>query len=268
MPKPVKKNWVTISEEDWASRTKAVKVSKDDLNLLVLDYLIIEGYTVAARNFCSESGITCPLDFDSIDQRMKIKQAILKGDIEDGISRCNDLDPEILSMNPRLHFTLLLQRLIELIRQSRIPEALIFAQTDLAPKGESNPEFLSELEKTLALLAFDCTPSKPPVVKKPTKGKKKEEEEEKLVLPNSLANLLLPSQRIETANLLNMEILKWQNHGSEGKLKWLMRMLSWGEGMLEERTDGFPRIELGGGIGRFLGASLTDGIGMDVGAEL
>ena len=47
------------------------------------------------------------------------------------------------------------QHLIELMREKKIEEALDFAQTHLAERGEENREILSELEHTLALLAFE-----------------------------------------------------------------------------------------------------------------
>lgn len=46
-------------------------------------------------------------------------------------------------------------------RSSKIEEALTFAQTQMSEAGESNPDVLSELERTLALLAFEkpeCSP--------------------------------------------------------------------------------------------------------------
>lgn len=45
--------------------------------------------------------------------------------------------------------------MIELIREKNIEDALIYAQTHLAERGEENPEILSEMERTLALLAFE-----------------------------------------------------------------------------------------------------------------
>ena len=47
------------------------------------------------------------------------------------------------------------QHLIELIREKDVQGALDFAQSHLAERGEENPEILSELERTLALLAFE-----------------------------------------------------------------------------------------------------------------
>lgn len=46
-------------------------------------------------------------------------------------------------------------------RAAKIEDALTFAQTQMSEAGESNPEVLSELERTLALLAFE-QPQKSP----------------------------------------------------------------------------------------------------------
>ncbi|KAG8131621.1 hypothetical protein E2320_009533, partial [Naja naja] len=47
------------------------------------------------------------------------------------------------------------QHLIELIRQRETEAALEFAQSQLAEQGEESRECLTEMERTLALLAFD-----------------------------------------------------------------------------------------------------------------
>ena len=67
----------------------------------------------------------------------------------------NQLHPELLDNDRYLHFHLQQLHLIELIRSGRIEEALQFAQEQLSEAGESDENILSELERTLALLAFD-----------------------------------------------------------------------------------------------------------------
>ena len=49
---------------------------------------------------------------------------------------------QILDTNPQLFFHLQQQRLIELIRNGKIEEALEFAQEELAPRGEENVKHL------------------------------------------------------------------------------------------------------------------------------
>lgn len=66
-----------------------------DLNRLVMDYLVIEGYKDAADSFSMESGLKPFVDSDSILNRMIIRGAIQRGDVDDAIGRVNELDPEV-----------------------------------------------------------------------------------------------------------------------------------------------------------------------------
>lgn len=216
---------ITIRKVEWERRLHEVQVTKDDLNRLIMDYLVIEGYRSAAEEFSSEAGVIPPVDFESIESRMVIREALQRGDVEEAITRVNDLNPEILDTNPALYFRLQQQRLIELIRQSRIAEALQFAQDELAPRGEESPEFLAELERTMALLAFDSTSSPPPAI----------------------TDLLSPAQRMKTAGEVNAAILESLSQGKEVKLVQLLRLLCWGENMLDERAE-FPKVDMRAGL--------------------
>jgi len=221
MPPVASSSKVAIPKAEWERRLQAVQVTKHDLNRLIMDYLVIEGYKSAAEEFSKEADIAPPVDFDSIECRMNIREAVQRGDVEEAIERVNDLNPEILDTNPALYFHLQQQRLIEHIRHGRISEALLFAQSELAPRGEENPEFLSELEKTMALLAFDPSGS----------------------APAGISELLQPAQRMKTAGELNAAILESMSQGKEAKLVGLVRLLCWGEAMLEERAE-FSKVDL------------------------
>ena len=118
-----------------------------------------------------------------------------------------------------MYFKLQQQKLIELIRQGRIAEALQFAQEELAPRGEESPEFLAELERTMALLAFESAPN----------------------APSGISELLSPGQRMRTAGDVNAAILESLSQGKEVKLVGLLKLLCWGEMMLEEKAD-FPKV--------------------------
>lgn len=111
--------------------------------------------------------------------------------------------------------------MIEFIRLGRIADALQFAQEELAPRGEENPQFLPELEKTMALLAFGSSP----------------------MLPPGIADLLSPVQRMKTAGEVNAAILGRAGQGQESKILSLLKLMCWGEGMLEERAD-FPKVKI------------------------
>lgn len=62
---------------------------------------------------------------------------------------------QILEEQQALFFHLQQQRLIELIRQGKTEEALMFAQEYLAPHGEENEAFLEELGAVL-VKGFEC----------------------------------------------------------------------------------------------------------------
>ncbi|KAH7104286.1 CTLH/CRA C-terminal to lish motif domain-containing protein [Auriculariales sp. MPI-PUGE-AT-0066] len=182
-----------------------------------MDYLVIEGYRSAAEEFAREAdvpGDQLP-DFDGIASRMAVRDAVARGDVQEAIERVNDLNPEILDTNPTLFFHLQQQRLIEYIRAGAIEDALAFAQAELAPRGEENKEFLTELERTMALLAFG----------------------------GGGGDLLTQGQRARTANELNAAILNSLSQGPEPRLTGLTRLLAWGELLLAERAE-FPRFEL------------------------
>lgn len=207
----------TISMDEWQTKLDAVKISKSDLNKLVMNYLVIEGYKDAAEKFSVECGTTPTVDLTSIEDRMKIRAAVQKGAIDQAIAMVNDLNPEILDTNPKLCFHLQLQRLIELIKTGKIETALQFAQEELAPRGEEQPAFLEELEKALALLAFDNQKTSP------------------------VGYLLDSSHRQKTASELNAAILASQSQEKDPKLPSLLKMLTWAQQQLDEKVK-YPRM--------------------------
>jgi len=170
----------------WQARLAELEVNKTFMNRLVLDYLVIEGYKDAAEAFARESGVAPEVDLDTISDRMSIRESVQRGDVEAAVARVNELDPTILRGNSQLAFHLRQQQLIEIIREGRIEDALVFAQQELAPAGEQNPAFLEELERTMALLAFEDSATCP------------------------VGHLLEPTQRYKTASELNGAILASQ----------------------------------------------------------
>ena len=60
-----------------------------------MDYLIIEGYKSAAEEFSKEADLNSPVDFQSIEDRTSIRDAVQRGDVEEAIMRVNDLNPEV-----------------------------------------------------------------------------------------------------------------------------------------------------------------------------
>ena len=48
-----------------------------------MDYLVIEGYKSAAEEFSKEAELTSSIDFQSIEDRTNIKEALQRGDVEE-----------------------------------------------------------------------------------------------------------------------------------------------------------------------------------------
>lgn len=78
-----------------------------DMNRLVMDYLVTEGYKAAAEEFCKEADLTPSVDLQSISDRMNIREALQRGDVEEAITRVNDLNPEVC-MRQSLQFVRML----------------------------------------------------------------------------------------------------------------------------------------------------------------
>eukprot|EP00299_Pterocystis_sp_00344_P006316 c18128_g1_i1.p1 GENE.c18128_g1_i1~~c18128_g1_i1.p1 ORF type:complete len:240 (-),score=60.93 c18128_g1_i1:2-640(-) len=173
----------------------------EDINRVVMDFLVVEGHMSAAQHFQRESQTKLLVDANSIGHRMSIRDSVQLGDIEGAIDKVNDLNPDILDNNPQLLFDLKLQQLVELIRQNKIEEGLAFAQSDLAQLCEEHPEFLPSLEQTMALFVFNDVKDSP------------------------FSKLLDYSQRQKVASELNSSILTSLSQKPEPRLYDLFRIL-------------------------------------------
>ncbi|KAJ5179872.1 CTLH domain-containing protein [Penicillium capsulatum] len=205
-----------------------VKPSKTDLNHLVMDYLITNGYPAAAQKFAVEANISLQTDIDSIQERVEIRTAIHAGNIQAAIERINELNPQILDENPSLHFSLLRLQLVELIRtctstpDGDISPALEFATSQLAPRAPTNPQFLEDLERTLALLIFPSDNLSP-----------------------ALASLLDPSLRKDIAMRVNEAILQNQGACQEARLRNLVKLRAFAEKKARSAKKDIPdKLEL------------------------
>ncbi|KAJ5908891.1 hypothetical protein N7495_001573 [Penicillium taxi] len=206
-----------------------VKPSKTDINNLVMDYLVTNGYPAAAQKFAIEANIQIQTDLQSIEERVEIRTAIHTGNIQTAIERINESNPHILDENPSLHFALLRLQLVELIRtctatpDGDISPALEFATSQLAPRAPTNPQFLEDLESTLALLIFPSDNLTP-----------------------SLASLLNPSLRKDIATQVNEAILQSQGASKEARLRNLVKLRAFAEIKAREAKKDIPdKLDIG-----------------------
>ncbi|QSZ34211.1 hypothetical protein DSL72_005801 [Monilinia vaccinii-corymbosi] len=217
------------SRTDFERRVANVKPVKSDINVLILDYLTTEGYPSAAAKFSKEANLKPQQEEESVKARQSIQHSIHLGSIQDAIEALNELEPQVLEKNPALHFSLLRLQLVELIRtcnavpSSDITPALNFATTQLAPRAPANPEFLEDLERTMALLVF------PPDKLEP-----------------QLAALLHPDLRRSVADKVNKAILQSQNQRRDAAIRDIVRLRAWAENTARDAKKEIPDfIELG-----------------------
>jgi len=197
------------------------------MNVLIMDYLVAEGFKEAAERFKVESGVEMTRIPGSsgpevsllLDQRIEIRTAIEEGRIHDSVRFINKYYPELLDEDRHLYFKLQQQQLIELIRGQQIEEALRFAQEQLSVDEDYLQ--LSDLERTLALLAFDKPENSP------------------------YADLLQVAHRQQLASEVNEAILKEQTGSAEvnkPQLVTMIKLLLWTQNELEKKKIKFTKM--------------------------
>jgi len=75
------------------------KSLSSDINSVIMDYLVSEGYPGAAEKFAQETNLCAPSDVGSIRERVKIRTAICEGNVQEAIALVNEIDCEV---SPRL----------------------------------------------------------------------------------------------------------------------------------------------------------------------
>lgn len=205
--------------KNWLSKLDNMHIQRSDMNKLIMNYLVTEGFKEAAEKFQQESGTTPSFDLNTVENRIKIRDAIQNGRIREAIALVNELHPELLDNDLHLYFHLQQLHLIELIKENKIEEALLFAQEELSELGESDPAILRELERTMALLAFE-EPAKSP-----------------------FSDLLNQARRQKVASELNTAILKMEHHESTApRLLNLLKIILWSQSELDKKKIKYPKM--------------------------
>jgi len=72
-----------------------------DLNILIMNYLVRQGYPSAAVSFAKEANLSLSKEsVDSITARMEIRNKIHAGEIEAAIHDINNLNPQVFISLP------------------------------------------------------------------------------------------------------------------------------------------------------------------------
>ena len=218
MSTPAAKPSSSVDQAQWEEKVKAYHLPRAEINKIIMEYLVKEGFKEAVLSFQKESGVEPGVDMAMLDDQIKIRGAIESGAIQEAVELVNDIDPEVLDTNPSLFFHLQQQQLLELIRDGKTEQVLKYAQSELSARGEENPEFLDELEQSLGLLAFDDATNCP------------------------FSELLQPSQRLKVISELNAALLASHDQEALSKLSTLMKLVLWSQDQLEKKGIAFPKL--------------------------
>lgn len=202
----------------WMKDLHNFKVDRAEMNKVVMNYLVQEGFKDAAEKFRLESGLDPRVPLEMLDNRIKIRESVQSGQIDSAIDLTNNLNPDILDSKSHLFFHLQQQKLIELIREKNIDGALEFAQSVMSELGAENTSYLEELEKTMALLAYEDPTASP------------------------FSNLLTPSQRHMVASEVNAAILETQHQETMPKLAGVLKLLLWAQDELDRKHVKYPKM--------------------------
>jgi len=62
-----------------------IEPSRSEMNKMVMNFLILEGYKDAAIAFSQEASLPAEIDWGLIDQRIVVRKMIVDGQIEEAI---------------------------------------------------------------------------------------------------------------------------------------------------------------------------------------
>ncbi|AQL08212.1 hypothetical protein Zm00014a_009812 [Zea mays] len=82
-----------VTRDEWELKLRDVKIRKEDMNRLVMNFLVTEGFVDAADKFRIESGTQPEIDLATITDRMEVKRAVQSGNVQEAIEKINDLNP-------------------------------------------------------------------------------------------------------------------------------------------------------------------------------
>ncbi|KIV93383.1 hypothetical protein, variant [Exophiala mesophila] len=207
-----------------------------------MDYLITEGYPSAAEKFASEANIQPNANISGIQERVQIRESIHRGDLQVAIELINELNPDLLDTDKKLHFSLLRLQLVEIIRQSftssdpsLVGEAIEFAQNNLAPYAPLDSQFKNDLERAMALLIVP----RESWMHASSSGSTTTASQVQSDF-GALAELVDPSLRRKVAKDVNEAILQSQDQRREANIRYLVRARAWAEQLAREKKLDLP----------------------------
>lgn len=205
-----------VDIETWKKSMDEQHISKQDMNNLIMNFFVVEGFKEAAENFKREANINID-ESELISLQDEIRGYIFEDKIDDVVQEINKIDEKLFDNNKDLYFELQIQKLINLISESQFIQATEFAKNDVLPLVRDIPMRQTLLEKTMTLMAFSNL--------------------EKFPYPDLLGN----QRKIKISSMMNHALLRHNSVTTEPKLFKLFKLMKWMQQRLSEKMV-FPTM--------------------------
>ncbi|XP_016928930.1 glucose-induced degradation protein 8 homolog [Drosophila suzukii] len=216
----------------WPHRMMSFQCRQADLNRLVMNYLVTEGYQEAAKRFMTEASVAPGPHMNTIGDRLRIQDAVRVGQVKYAMDLATRIYPRLFETDNYVFFHMQQLRLIEMIRDQKMEKALKFAQSKAAGFSKVDPRHFHEVERTMGLLAFDRPEYSP------------------------YGELMYYSYRQKVAGEINAAMLRCQemedgkdkDEPMEPRMMFLIKLILWAQAKLDrEGCTDFHKIDLGHG---------------------
>jgi hypothetical protein len=128
------------------------------LHSLVLSYLVHFGYNETAMAMLRESALEekalSQKNGESMQQRKRIRDAVLAGEIDEAIEQTNLIAPELFMSQPSVLFELKCQKFVEMVRNGDDEATMAYGRTELCDFETESEDNKLHLQEVFSLLAY------------------------------------------------------------------------------------------------------------------
>jgi glucose-induced degradation protein 8 len=210
----------------------AASLTKTDINALIMDYFLLEGYQDVVLEFSNESFFSTSQSPEhteallTLDARNYIRSQISNGNILGSLEVIQREFPEIL-IDPTLLFKLYQQHFVECLVSGNLQNALEFASEKIAPLAIQSRGILQEMEQMMCLVLFAHPTAQADEV------------------PSKYQSRLSLEQRHTLAAEINSTILKSQGQRSEPRVVTALKEMAHHQKALKRKVHlAFPQPEI------------------------
>eukprot|EP00397_Hematodinium_sp_SG-2012_P060759 GEMP01079552.1.p1 GENE.GEMP01079552.1~~GEMP01079552.1.p1 ORF type:complete len:265 (+),score=44.66 GEMP01079552.1:61-795(+) len=211
------------SNLSWIHKMRSVEVFESDIQAMVFNFFTVMGMKEAAEAFVNEAmpHFEPGVALSSVTIRNQVRKAITEKDIPFAIQLLQELDSDLLQQHPYIDFRLNQKILETKIMSGNIEDAVTFAQQTVAPLVAGNSQLLTQLEDSMALLAYQDLES-----------------------PEAQQCLSKLGSYDDIATLADDAILTHYGTSHSSKLEVLCQNMSWCQRKLSDGVPAIPISEL------------------------